>query len=206
MRMLRRLVALALVCAAPAVAAVPEKGEGTITVFGGLHSVIPRNADYFSDFPGTSHSQAQFGGLGSFGYQLDEELHFKIDIGYFPDRYRHTDVDLTITSIPILLGIDTKLVNLERFCLYGGGGLGYMLNTGNRKGSNEANSTAFYLALGMRFQLGGPVALVIEDRYLFASASVDPQDLGRSINVGGNFALAGLMFHFLEPDDHPQHP
>jgi len=206
MRMLRRLVALALVCAAPAVAALPEKGEGTITVFGGLHSVIPRNADYFSDFPGTSHSQAQFGGLGSFGYQLDEELHFKIDIGYFPDRYRHTDVDLTITSIPILLGIDTKLVNLERFCLYGGGGIGYMLNTGNRKGSNEANSTAFYLALGMRFQLGGPVALVIEDRYLFASASVDPQDLGRSINVGGNFALAGLMFHFLEPDDHPQHP
>lgn len=204
--MLRRLVALALVCAAPAVAAVPEKGEGTITVFGALHSVIPRNADYFSDFPGTSHSQAQFGGLGSFGYQFDEELHFKIDIGYFSDRYRHTDADLTITSIPILLGIDTKLVNLERFCLYGGGGIGYMLNTGNRRGSNEANSTAFYLALGMRFQLGGPVALVIEDRYLFASAAVDPQDLSRSINVGGNFALAGLMFHFLEPDDHPQHP
>jgi opacity protein-like surface antigen len=204
--MSRRLAALALLCAGPALAAVPEKGEGTIALFGGLHSVFPRNADYLSDSPGTTHSQAQFGGLGSFGYQFDEELHFKIEVGYFQDRYRHADADLTITSIPILLGVDTKIVNTQRFCLYGGGGIGYMLNTGNRHGSNEANSTALYLGLGLRWQLGGPVAFVLEDRYIFANAAVDPQDLTRSINVGGNFALAGLMFHFLEAEDHPQHP
>src|SRR4051812_48595274 len=186
--------------------AVPEKGEGTITLLGGLHSVFPRSADYLSDTPGSSHSLFSGGGLASFGYMFDEDLHFKIEGGYFADRYRHPDTDLTISTIPILLGVDTQLVRTERFNLYLGGGVGYLLNTGTRRGSNEANSTAAYISLGLRWQLGGVAALVVEDRYILAAAAVDPQDLGRSMNVGGNFFLAGLMFHFLQPDDHPQHP
>ena len=201
-----RLVLAALLWSFPVLAAVPEKGEGTITLFGGLHSVIPRNADYLSDTPGSSHALFSAGGLASFGYMFDESLHFKIEGGWFGDTYRHPGGDLTISSVPILLGLDTQLVRTERFNLYVGGGIGYMLNTGNRAGSNEANSTAAYAGLGFRWQIAGVAALVVEDRYLFASAAVDPQDLKRSLNVGGNFLLAGIMFHFLQPDDHPEHP
>ena len=111
-------------------------------------------------------------------------------------------------SIPILLALDTVLVRGQAFTFYGGGGIGYMLNTGSRGGvDNEANSTAGYVALGLRVQLGGPVALVVEDRYLLASAQVDTQSK-QTLNTGGNFFSLGLMFHFLEPDEKgkPQAP
>jgi outer membrane protein with beta-barrel domain len=199
-------VLLALLFAAPASGAVPEKGEGTITLLGGLRFVTPRNADYISD-TGASHRLIQGAGFASFGYQYDEDLHFKIEGGYFGDTYRISGGDLTVKSIPILLGLDTAIIRRDRFSFYGGGGIGYLLNTGSRKGlNNEANSTAAYLALGLRWQIGGIVGLVIEDRYILASAAVDANDPSRSLNVGGNFLLAGLIFHFLQPDDHPEHP
>jgi hypothetical protein len=56
------------------------------------------------------------------------------------------------------------------------------------------------VALGLRFQVAGPVALVLEDRYTLASAQVDAQST-QKVNVGGNLLSVGLMFHFLEPDD-----
>ena len=201
-----RLLVLALLAALPVSAAVPEKGEGTITLLGGVRFVTPRNADYISD-TGASHQTIQGAGLASFGYQYDEELHFKIEGGYLPDHYGITSGDLTVRSIPILLGLDTAIIRRDRFTFYGGGGIGYLLNTGSRNGkNNEANSTAAYLALGIRWQLGGIVGLVVEDRYILANAAVDANDPNRNLNVGGNLVLAGLMFHFLEPDDHPQHP
>jgi hypothetical protein len=202
-----RLALAALLLAAPAMAAVPEKGEGTITLFGAAHTILPANNTYLTQEFAT-HSAVQPGFLGSFGYQYDEELHFKIEVGYLYDRYRSPGGDLLVKSIPILLAIDTTLVRSAKFVLYGGGGIGYMLNTGTRGGvNNEANSTAGYVGLGMRWQLGGPVALVVEDRYVLASAQVDPQSK-QSLNVGGNLFMAGVMFHFLEPDDkgHPQPP
>ena len=57
------------------------------------------------------------------------------------------------------------------------------------------------VALGLRIRLGGPVALVVEDRYTLASAQVDAANSTQSLNVGGNFLSLGLMFHFLQPDE-----
>jgi len=202
-----RLGLAVLLAASAAAAGVPEKGEGTITLFGSARTLFPGNSDYLSDTGGT-HQPVQPGGLASFGYQYDDDLHFKIEVGYLYDRYRSPGGDLLVKSIPILLAIDTTLVRSAKFVLYGGGGIGYMLNTGTRGGvNNEANSTAGYVGLGMRWQLGGPVALVVEDRYVLASAQVDPQSK-QSLNVGGNLFMAGVLFHFLEPDDkgHPQPP
>jgi hypothetical protein len=205
--MRKRLVLVALLIAAPSFAGPPEKGEGTITLLGGLRIVFPRNADYLSDQPGATHQPVQGAGLASFGYQFDEELHFKIELGYLYDQYKNPKGDLNVRSVPILLGVDTVLLKTERLSFYGGGGIGYLLNTGTRGGvDNEANSTVFYAALGLRVQLGGIAALVLEDRYILASAAVDPQDPNRSLTVGGNLLLAGIMFHFFEPDDHPMHP
>jgi hypothetical protein len=204
--MRKRLVLVALLVAAPSFAAVPEKGEGTITLLGGLRLVLPNNSDYLHDV-GATHQAIQPAGIASFGYQFDDELHFKIELGYLIDRYSNPAGDLKVRSIPILLAVDTVLVKSERLTFYGGGGIGYLLNTGTRGGvDNEANSTAGYLGLGLRIQLGGVAALVIEDRYILASAAVDPQDPGRNLTVGGNLLLAGIMFHFFEPDDHPMHP
>ena len=149
----------------------------------------------------------QPGGLASFGYQFDNELHIKIEIGYLYDRYRIAGGDLVVKTIPILLALDTTLVTGKWFTLYGGGGLGYSLNTGSRGGANnEANSTAGYVALGLRLRLGGPLALVIEDRWTLASAQVDAGNSTQTLNVGGNLLSLGLMFHFLQPDEHPGMP
>ncbi len=202
-----RFALAALLLATPALAAVPEKGEGTITFFGGAHSVLPSNGSYLTEQLAT-HQAVQPGFLAAFGYQYDEELHFKIEVGYLYDRYRSAAGDLLVKSIPILLALDTTLWTGRSFTLYGAGGIGYMLNTGSRGGvNNEANSTAGYVGLGMRWQIGGPLAFVVEDRYLVASAQVDPQSK-QVLNVGGNLFSVGLMVHFLEPDDKgkPQPP
>jgi opacity protein-like surface antigen len=197
----RMRLALALLLAASAsAAAVPEKGEGTITLLGGARTLLPGNGDYLTE-QGASHRSLQPGGLASFGYQYDEELHFKIEVGYMYDRYRVAGGDLVVKTIPILLALDTALIKGQAFTFYGGGGIGYSLNTGSRAGvSNEANSTAAYLSLGIRFQVAGPLALVLEDRYTLASAQVDAQST-QKLNVGGNLISLGLMFHFLEPEE-----
>jgi hypothetical protein len=195
-----RLALAALLAATASAAAVPEKGEGTITLLGGARALLPDNGDYLSE-RGASHRPVQPGGLASFGYQYDEELHFKIEVGYLYDRYRIAGGDLVVKTIPILLALDTALIKGGAFTFYGGGGIGYLLNTGSRAGvSNEANSTAAYLALGLRWQVAGPVALVLEDRYLLASAQVDAEST-KKLNVGGNLISLGLMFHFLEPEE-----
>ena len=201
-----RLALVLLLAAAPVLAAVPEKGEGDITLLGGVRSILPSNADYLNE-QGATHQPVQFGGIASFGYQYDEELHFKIDLGYLADRYRITGGDLQVRSIPILLALDTALWRGSAFTLYGGGGLGYSLNTGTRAGaSNDANSTAAYVALGFRYQLAGVLALVVEDRWTLASAQVDAGHSTLNLNVGGNLFSLGLMFHFFQPEEKSSTP
>lgn len=198
--------ALALLSAAPAIAAppvsigVPEKGEGTVALFGGLR-LIPGNGNYLND-QGGKHQLLQPGALAAFGYQFDEELHFTIDLGYGIDSYQlNTGGDLLVRSFQVLLGLDTVLKRGPWYTIYGGGGIGYSLNTGSRNGiNNEANSTAVYLALGWRMRLTEKVALVLEDRYTLANAAVDPTST-RTLNVGGNLLMVGFLFHFLEPDE-----
>jgi opacity protein-like surface antigen len=202
-----RLALAVLLLAAPAFAAVPEKGEGTITLFGGMRSFLG-NQGYVTEQL-AQHNELQPGGLASFGYQYDEDLHFRIDVGYMMDKYRIAGGDLDVRSIPILLALDTAVARGQRYSLYLGGGIGYSLNSGTRNGAtNEANSTAVFAALGFRYQLAGPVALVLEDRYTLANAQVDAANSNQSFNVGGNLLSLGVMFHFLQPDDkgHPQSP
>jgi hypothetical protein len=201
-----RLALLLALTAAPALAAVPEKGEGTVTVLGGARALWGNGA--YLDEQGAAHQVFQPGGIAAFGYQYDDELHFKIEIGFLYDRYRIAGGDLTVRSIPILLALDTTLWTGKSFTLYGGGGLGYSLNTGSKAGvNNEANSTEGYVAIGFRWQLAGPFALVIEDRVMLASAQADPTSTQR-LNVGGNLLSVGVMFHFLQPEDkgHPKPP
>src|SRR5467141_2047628 len=146
-----RLALAVLLAASAAAAAVPEKGEGTITLLGGMRGVIPGNGDYVTE-QSASHQVIQPGGLASFGYQYDDDLHFKIEVGYLVDRYSIVGGDLRVTSVPIFLALDTPLIKGRSFTFYGGGGIGYSLNTGSRHGiSNEANSTAGYVGLGLRF-------------------------------------------------------
>jgi hypothetical protein len=199
-----RLALLFALLAAPALAAVPEKGEGTLTVLPGARYIFGNSA-YLNE-QGGSHRALQPGVIGSFGYQYDDELHFKIDLGYLIDSYSD---GLQVRSIPILIGMDTALLRRSWCTVYGGGGIGYSLNTGTRSGATqEANSTAGFLQVGWRIALASKVALVIEDRYTLASAQVDFPTSAQSLNVGGNFFSVGLMLHFLEPDDkgHPQAP
>jgi hypothetical protein len=195
-----RLALLLALAAEPALAAVPEKGEGTITLLGGAR-YLWGNGDFIQD-QFAAHKVFQPGGVAAFGYQYDDELHFKIEIGYLYDSYRIPGGDLVVKTIPILLALDTVLLAGKWFTLYGGGGLGYSLNTGTRgSGSpNEANSTAGYVAIGFRVRLGGPVALVLEDRLQISSAQVD-STYQKPLNVGGNLLSVGLMFHFLEPEE-----
>lgn len=201
------LLAASLCCAFAARAdGVPEQGEGTIALLGGVR-LIPQHG-FLSTVRangGTiSQKQLQPQGVAYLGFMPDEELHVTIGLGYGIDRYTLSDGDLGVTSFTLLLGADTPLLRGETYTLYGGGGIGYSLNTFNRSGvSTESNSTAGYLAVGFRYRLGAKVALVVEDRYTVASAAYPP--LNASVNVGGNLLSAGLLFHFFSPQEkgHP---
>ncbi|HWE24945.1 MAG TPA: outer membrane beta-barrel protein [Myxococcales bacterium] len=199
-----RLVAVVFLAAAPVLAGVPAKGDGTITLLGGVRA-IP-GGDYASE-PGREHSLWHPGFLAEFGYQLDDELHGGIQIGYGLDKYTGT-APIDIHSILILIALDTVLWQQDSFTLYAGGGIGYSLNTAKTGSGNvEANSAAGFIALGFRFRLVDHLAAVIEERYTISSASADPTSTN-SVNMGGNLLSAGLMFHFFSPGDkgHPTAP
>ena len=195
-----RLALALLLAALPAFSAVPEKGEGTITLLGGARIILPSNGAYL-DEQGASHKFFQPGGILSFGYQYDDDIHIKIELGYLVDRYDIPGGGLSVRSIPIVVAVDTALFRREWVTLFGGGGIGYSLNTGTRGGAdNEANSTGGYLGVGARFKLTSGMALVLEDRFSLFSAQLDPLSQ-QKLNAGGNMLSLGLMFHFLEPDD-----
>ena len=199
-----RALLFMLLAAAPALPGVPAKGDGTITAFGGLRA-IPGGA--YASEAGKAHSLWHPGFLVEFGFQPDDELHGGIQIGYQLDEYGGT-TPLKIRSIPILLAIDTALMQRNWFTLYAGGGLGYYLNTVTTpSGDVEANSAAGFVAVGFRFRITDVVGGVIEERYTIASASPDATSTN-SVNMGGNLLSAGLMFHFFSPGDkgHPTAP
>jgi len=200
---LRSLMFL-LLAAAPALAGVPAKGDGTITILGGVRG-IPGGA--YASEQGKEHSLWHPGFMSEFGYQLDDELHGGIQIGYQLDEYEGT-TPLKIRSIPILLVMDTALAQRSWFTLYAGGGLGYYLNTVTTPtGDVEANSAAGFVALGFRFRITDFMGGVIEERYTIASATPDSGSTN-TVNMGGNLVSAGLMFHFFSPGDkgHPSAP
>jgi len=188
---------LVVVAAFPALAGVPEKGDGTITLLGGARQ-IP-TGDYGS---GRQHSFFQPGLVLGFGYQADDELHGGVQIGYMLDKYGTPAGTLDIRSIQILLQLDTALVKESWYTLYAGGGLGYSLNTSTRGRANvEANSTAGFIALGGRFRLTDHLAFVVEDRYTVSSAALDATASNTTVNVGGNFFGIGLQLHYFSSDD-----
>ena len=181
----------------PALAGVPEKGDGTITLLGGARQ-IP-TGDYGS---GRQHSFFQPGLALGFGYQADDELHGGVQIGYMLDKYGTPAGTLDIRSIQILLQLDTALVKESWYTLYAGGGLGYSLNTSTRGGANvEDNSTAGIIAQGGRFRITDHLAFVVEDRYTVSSAALDATASNTTVNVGGNFFGIGLQLHYFSSDD-----
>jgi hypothetical protein len=188
---------------------VPEQGEGTIALLGGFR-LIPQHGFLSSvQSSGATISQKQFQpqGIAYLGFMPDDDLHVTIGLGYGIDRYAISTGDLSISSFTLLLGADIPLLRGDKYTLYGGGGIGYSLNTLTRSGvSTESNSTAGYLAVGFRYKLGAKVALVVEDRYTIASAAYPP--LNANVNMGGNLLSAGLLFHFFSPEDkgHPHNP
>ena len=200
-----RTAAALMLAAAPALAGVPDKGDGTITLLGGLRA-IP-GGEYQSE-KGSKHGLFHPGFLLGFGFQPDDELHAGIQLGYGFDQYGEGTDALKIRSFLILLEIDTALVQRSSFTFYAGGGLGYSLNSISRSaGDLQANSAAGFIAVGFRFRLGDHVGAVIEDRYTVSSAAADPT-ASNTVNMGGNLLTAGLMFHFFSPEDkgHPTPP
>ena len=60
-----RLTLAALLAATSAAAAVPEKGEGSITLSGGARALVPGNSQYLTE-QGATHRLVQPGGMASF--------------------------------------------------------------------------------------------------------------------------------------------
>src|SRR6266852_1494253 len=124
-----RTAACVLLAAAPALAGVPGKGDGTITLLGGLRA-IP-GGEYQSE-TGAKHGLWHPGFLLGLGFQLDDELHGGIQLGYGLDQYGEGAGALKIRSFQILLELDTALAEGSWYTVYAGGGLGYSLNTISR--------------------------------------------------------------------------
>ena len=200
-----RTAAAVLLVTAPVLAGVPDKGDGTVTVLGGLRA-IP-GGEYQSE-TGAKHSLWHPGVLVGFGFQLDDELHVGIQLGYGLDQYGTGSSAMKVRSIQILLAMDTALAQGNWYTIYGGGGLGYSLNTiSQASGDVEANSGLGFVALGVRFRISDHFGAVIEDRYNVSSAAGDPSATN-TINMGGNLLSVGFIFHFFSPEDkgHPTAP
>ena len=207
-RFFAALACTALCVALPraAAAAVPEAGEATVTILAGWRGV-PQHAlmaELARDGESPVHSAFQPGFLLQLGFQPDEDMHLSVDLGYGLDSWKLNGGDASVSIVSILLAGDTALLKGKNWSWYLGGGLGYSLNTFSRNGrSTESNGSAGFLKTGLRWQLWGHAALVLEDRYTLAAA--DYPELKSMVNVGGNTLLIGLQFHFLSPDDkgHP---
>ena len=214
----------ALLCASFARASepppgVPGAGEGTATLLAGAR-YIPQGG-FISDQRGAGYNAfktlVQPGFMLALGYAPENDFQVTIDLGYGLDKIFMTQGDLSMRSFTILLGGDASFFRRPWITLYGGGGIGYSLNTLTQPGNTpvEANSTAGYVCLGARFPLTQNFALVLEERYTLAYASLPQSGSGlnyagssSSINVGGNMVSIGLMFHYTDPEDakRPRHP
>ena len=209
MRRLLLCTLAGLALAAPAVAAVPEKDEGTVTLLAGWRMVPQHGLISELNREGLSptHDAFQPGFTLSLGFMPDEGFHASIDLGYATDQWKNTGGDATVKIIGLQLAGDTTLLKGQRWSVYLGAGIGYSLNTFTRNGRDtESNGTAGFAKAGLRWQLAGSAALVIEDRYTLAFAQYP--ELNSIINVGGNTLSVGVMFHFASPQDkgHPTMP
>jgi hypothetical protein len=205
---LSSLACAALCVAVPrsAAAAVPEAGEATVTILAGWRGVPQHSlmAELARDGESPVHPAFQPGFLLQLGFQPDDDMHISVDLGYGLDAWKLNGGDASVTIVNILLSGDTALLKGKGWSWYLGGGLGYSLNTFSRNGrSTESNGSAGFLKTGLRWQLWGHAALVIEDRWTLSSA--DYPELKSMVNVGGNTLSIGLQFHFLSPEDkgHP---
>jgi Outer membrane protein beta-barrel domain len=200
-----RSAAAVLLAAAPALAGVPEKGDGTIMVLGGIRA-IP--GGQYQTETGAKHALFHPGFLVGFGFQLDDELHGGIQLGYALDQYGTGASAMNVRSVQVLLALDTALWQGNWYTVYGGGGLGYSLNTISRSsGDLEANSGLGFIALGVRLRISDHLGFVVEDRYSVSSAAADPS-AANTVNMGGNLLSAGFILHFFSPEDkgHPTAP
>jgi hypothetical protein len=199
----------AAVLALPARAGVPDKNDATVTILAGWRGVPqhPLMAELQREGLGPEHAFFQPGFLLSLGFMPDDDLHVSIDVGYGLDQWANGGGGASVKIINILLAGDTALFKGQRWSIYLGGGLGYSLNTFTRNGvDTESNGSAGFVKLGLRYQLFGRIALVIEDRYTLSFAEYP--ELRSSVNVGGNLLSVGLMFHYASPQDpgKPQAP
>ena len=211
-----RLAAVLLLgtCAAQAASpevGVPVRGEATISLLGGAR-LIPQGG-FLDDQTKAGYrpfkTLVQPGFLLGLGFAPEQDFHIQLSFGYGLDRIFMTPGTLQTKSFTILLGADTALLRRSWVTLYAGGGIGYSLNTLSQNGNNvEANSSAGFVCVGLRFPLFDRFALVIEERYTLASSSL-PGPTGplvyagteSSLNVGGNLLSIGLQFHYVDTDD-----
>ncbi len=190
---------------------VPGAGEGTATLLAGAR-IVPQGG-FIDDQKSAGYRPwktfVEPGFLLALGYAPDLDFQATIDLGYGLNTIHMSPGDLSIRSFTILLGADASFVRRSWGTLYAGGGIGYSLNTLGQNGNTvEANSTAGYICLGARFPLLRTLALVIEERYTLAYASLPSPGTSlnfagssSSINVGGNLLSIGLQFHYTDPED-----
>jgi hypothetical protein len=151
-----RTAAWILLAAAPVLAGVPEKGDGTITMLGGLRA-IP-GGQYQSD-SGNKHGLWHPGFLLGLGFQPDDELHGSIQLGYGLDQYGDSPAALKIRSFQILLGLDTALFQRSWCTLYAGGGrdvVAVLDHAGDPSTSNTVNMGGNLLSAGILFHFFSP--------------------------------------------------
>ncbi|MBS2025854.1 MAG: outer membrane beta-barrel protein [Deltaproteobacteria bacterium] len=180
-------------------------GDGTLALQGGLRT-IPQHT--FIQGMRNSGLNPQYSpltpyGVFSGGYQLDEQLHVSVDFAYGIETTGLTGGDAQNKNFGLLFCLDGAFFQRRWITLYGGGGIGYSINTFSRAGSDtESNSSAGLVKLGARIALNKKLALVIEDRYIFSSAYWPAAQA--TMNTGGNVFTVGLMLHFFSgKEEHP---
>lgn len=138
-----------------------------------------------------------------FSYRLDSDWSVGIEFGWSPDSYVFREASsgalgsFSAQTFGLLVAGQWHLnMGWERVEPYLGGGIGYYLTSvattggmGELPRAFEAHAGGAYLAAGARVGIGLGWALLIEERYAFATAGL--ADFG-AVTVGGNTVSLGI--------------
>jgi opacity protein-like surface antigen len=191
MRKIALLSLLMLLLAVPAFAAAPNY----FVLKGGIYS--PGHADLTDDPPDFGIG---FNGEVAFGHYFTPNVALELGAGYLSTKKTISGVEVTVSSIPILLSVKgvAPFPQGELYALVGGGAyISEIEGTTSGFGVN-VNKTAFgfQAGIGGSYNITPEVFLGLEGKYFWAAPEFSAGGITDKVNIDGFQATANVGFRF----------
>jgi len=134
---------------------------------------------------------------GSLSYELIRRIELRVEANYFRDKGEMTTTkeEITLTLMPIVIGVRLRLINLSVFSPYLGAGVDYYAfkeSLPERFEDVSESATGFHAEVGSYLNIIPGFYLDLNVRY----ASVNAKPFDETIKLGGLRAGVGIGFGF----------